>query len=246
MDARKMGIIAGVLAFLLGGGVAFVWSRTHTVGSGKVIDGTWLGTIDFGRGMSLRLGANVTGEGSTLAATLVSPDQSSIPIPADTASFNGTEFAFDKSSIDASYKGTVTPDGNTIQGTFTQRGMSHPLVLTRVDHIDASLPATALSAADAEVLDGDWKGVLTSGSQSLHQVVHFKADDRGNTSATLISVDQGNAQIPVTFTYMNGALDIKAAGIGGEYHGSISADRQAFTGTWTQLGRSYPINLSKS
>jgi hypothetical protein len=63
----------------------------------------------------------------------------------------------------------------------------------------------------------------------------------------LVSVDQGNAQIPVSSITQKGTkLTLTVNAVGGGFEGEISADGMQLTGTWTQLGNSLPLNLKKA
>ena len=63
----------------------------------------------------------------------------------------------------------------------------------------------------------------------------------------LVSVDQGNAQIPVTAITQKGTkLTLQVNAVGGGYDGELTSDATQLNGTWTQLGNSLPLNLKKA
>lgn len=103
--------------------------------------GIWLGTVDF-NGSKLRYQFHL--DTSTGACTLDSLDHQRTGIPCTDLKENGAEITLRLSEADASYHGTLSADGKTITGTFTQ-GIDEPLTLTR--------QATALpvAAEDATV-----------------------------------------------------------------------------------------------
>ena len=106
-------------------------------------------------------------------------------------------------------------------------------------------PAVAQTAAQttAGAYNGDWTGVLSTGGQTLHLVLHVTTEAGGQT-AVIDSVDQG-ATIPATAIKTDGGeLSILFLGIGGELKGKLSADGKTIDGSWTQ-GTTLPLVLTK-
>lgn len=63
------------------------------------------------------------------------------------------------------------------------------------------------------------------------------SNERDGAVAQLVTLDQGNAQIPVTTVTQKGAkLSLLVNAVGGSYEGEINADKTQLKGTWTQLG----------
>jgi pimeloyl-ACP methyl ester carboxylesterase len=107
-----------------------VLSITATLMAADVA-GTWRGTLQPGM-MKLRLGLNVKrGASGALTATMDSYDQGALGLPVDSITQNGDKVAFTMAAIGASFEGTLSADGNGIDGKFTQGGMTFPLRLTR-------------------------------------------------------------------------------------------------------------------
>ncbi|GGA69334.1 hypothetical protein GCM10011507_21060 [Edaphobacter acidisoli] len=90
--------------------------------------GTWQGTLHPGH--DLRIVIKVTKDASGYKATTYSIDQGGAPIPATAVTLDGSNVKISIVAINGSYEGKLSPDGNTITGTFTQ-GSPLPLVLTR-------------------------------------------------------------------------------------------------------------------
>lgn len=108
------------------------------------------------------------------------------------------------------------------------------------------LYAPAAQAQDAHDLSGRWEGTLdVQGTQLRLVFVVVESDD--GYSATLISIDQGNAEVPVASVTVDGpdvTFDMPA--IQGEYLGTLSDDGQTMDGMWTQAGNSFPLETTKS
>ena len=93
------------------------------------LDGTWEGAVDVG-GTKLRLKAMLKPAGQELKGVLDSVDQK-VVLPIDLVTINGSSVEMDLELIQATFKGTLSPDGNSIAGTWDQGGQSFPLTLTR-------------------------------------------------------------------------------------------------------------------
>lgn len=93
--------------------------------------GTWSGSLALPNGASLPLVFHVEESAGTLNATWDSPAQGANGIPASAATFVDGVLSLEMANIGASYRGTLSEDGATIQGIFSQSGMELPLDLTR-------------------------------------------------------------------------------------------------------------------
>jgi hypothetical protein len=93
------------------------------------LEGTWEGVLDVA-GTKLRLKAMLKASGQELKGTLDSLDQK-VFLPIDTVTINGSTVEIDLELIQASFKGTLSQDANTITGTWEQGGQSFPLTLTK-------------------------------------------------------------------------------------------------------------------
>lgn len=93
--------------------------------------GSWEGTLNAGA-VQLRLVFHVSaGDEGALSATLDSPDQGAMGIPATAASVEGSTLTIGLAPLGAQYQGTLSGDGASLEGTFTQGGARLPLVLRR-------------------------------------------------------------------------------------------------------------------
>ena len=73
------------------------------------------------------------------------------------------------------------------------------------------------------------------------------SNGKAGSEAVLVSVDQGNAQIPVsTITQTGTKLVLKVNAVGGGYEGEINKEGTQLTGSWTQLGNTLPLILKKT
>ena len=95
------------------------------------IDGTWMGTLDLGAA-KLRVVFHIVNSEDGLTATLDSPDQGAKGIPTTSVTRDGASLKIEVKSIGGIFDGKIAADLSTIDGTFTQLGSAHPLVLKRV------------------------------------------------------------------------------------------------------------------
>ena len=79
----------------------------------------------------------------------------------------------------------------------------------------------------------------------LRLVLHVINTEDG-LSATLDSLDQNAKGIPVnSITRKGSSLKFDVKSVGGSYDGTIGPDLGTFTGTWSQLGKSWPLALKR-
>ncbi|HTZ99601.1 MAG TPA: M56 family metallopeptidase [Candidatus Aquilonibacter sp.] len=103
----------------------------QTAAKASGIEGTWQGTLQVQQAQ-LRIVIKATGSGQDLKVVMYSIDQAGgQPIPASSASFEGSTFKFAIQLIDGTYEGKVSSDGNSISGTWKQGPLSLTLVLER-------------------------------------------------------------------------------------------------------------------
>jgi len=97
------------------------------------VEGTWLGTLQV-PAMKLRVVFHITAQpDGSLGATLDSPDQGATGIEVSRVALEKDRLTLEASVIQGRYEGTLSPDGSTIDGKWTQGGISLDLPLQRVD-----------------------------------------------------------------------------------------------------------------
>jgi uncharacterized protein (TIGR03435 family) len=94
------------------------------------ISGTWQGTLPVGNGMRMVLKISKSDDGGW-KGTLYNADQNMPGVGVQSITAQGSAFKFSVATFNASYEGTIRPDGSSIQGTFTFQGKSPPLNFVR-------------------------------------------------------------------------------------------------------------------
>jgi hypothetical protein len=95
------------------------------------IDGSWLGTLDAGA-FKLRIVFKIVNTQDGLTAQLQTPDQGPAWRSATSVTRSGNSLAIAVNAIQATFEGKIAADLNSIEGTFTQGGLSLPLALKRI------------------------------------------------------------------------------------------------------------------
>lgn len=99
---------------------------------GTGVVGRWMGTLEV-QGTTLRLMFEVEQGNGGLTAKLTSIDQGNAEIPVESTTATDDTVVFEIPVISGSYRGTLSADGATIEGTWTQGGNTLPLILERTD-----------------------------------------------------------------------------------------------------------------
>jgi pimeloyl-ACP methyl ester carboxylesterase len=102
--------------------------------------GDWHGALSVSR-RSIPLVLHVSGVTGHITATFDSPSQGALGLPIATVAQEGATIRFKIATPDASYVATLSADGQTLTGQWSQSGASLPLTMTRM--------ATKVSAAPA-------------------------------------------------------------------------------------------------
>jgi pimeloyl-ACP methyl ester carboxylesterase len=212
---------------------------TAAISRSQDITGDWNGKLNA-NGAELRLVLHIAkNPDGTLQATLDSIDQGANGIPLASTILKDSNLILKVDAVNGTYEGKVNADAGEIAGTWTQ-GMALPLTFRRGGIAIQPRPRPALSD-----IDGDWLGTLDTGMGKLRVVLHIISTEDG-LAATMDSPDQNAKGIPVTsLTRSGSSLKFDVKSVGGSYDGRIAADLGTFTGTWTQLGKSWPLPLKR-
>jgi uncharacterized protein (TIGR03435 family) len=110
----------------------------------------------------------------------------------------------------------------------------------------ALFAALAAAALHAQNITGTWQGTLKAGPRELRTVYKISLED-DKLKAVMYVIDQGGQPINASSITQDGpAIKVKVAQIGGTYDGKLSADGNSITGTWEQVGMTFPLNLERA
>ena len=175
-------------------------------------DGDWEGPLKINDALTLKVVFHVTkGDDGKLSATMDSPDQGALGIKADQVALDKLSASLTVPSLQGKYKGTLSADSSTIDGTWTQVGRDLPLKLARFKPGAAAKP------------DQMWAGKLKIGGViELRLVLNLFAKPGGGFTATLDSPDQGANGLKVDEVALGkDKLTFSVKLISGEFTGAI-------------------------
>lgn len=110
----------------------------------------------------------------------------------------------------------------------------------------ASLLLIPSGSACAQGIIGDWQGTLESG-RKFRIVLRIRAAESGGLAASLFSIDQSSAAIPVeSIGMIDGTLRFRVPRIRGGYQGSQTSDGAEIRGTWTQANGEAPLHFVRA
>lgn len=127
---NTLSVIIILIFLFMAGMTRFSYAQEH-IQLNKVIGGIWQGVIktsDFELRMIFTISQNTD---STFIATLDVPEQNATGIPVDKITFDGKNVHLEITPIEGVFNGTLTKDGEAIDGQWSQGGMSLLLILKR-------------------------------------------------------------------------------------------------------------------
>src|SRR4029077_16866402 len=116
--------------------------------------------------------------------------------------------------------------------------------LTRAGEASVKLPPA--SSMLPKAFDGTWEGVVDRDGKPRRVLIRLLPAADGSARATLVAVDQGNLEIPVTTVTVHDnelALDVRA--VSGTYRGTLGADG-AITGEWVERSARLALTVRRS
>ena len=119
------------------------------------------------------------------------------------------------------------------------------LIIFLLANCSYSYPAGKNLAADSEY-SGNWEGSLNVGGGNSFRLVFHIIQKSDSLSATLDSPDQGAFGIPVSSIIASeDSLRLNVKTINGYYLAKFEKENLKLTGTWSQNGMSFPLDLTK-
>jgi len=155
---------------------------------------------------------------------------------------NSVRFAIQGPRGDPIFEGKLSGDGMTMTGIFSQGGATLDFAVKRTG--DARIETPAKSTPVTRDLEGSWEGTLNAGGKSLRLILKMANQSGGVAAGSIVSVDQGGVEIPVTTITQNGAslkLDVKS--ISASYTGELKEG--ALAGEWTQGPATLPLTFKR-
>jgi len=209
--------------------------------------GHWQGEIqipDRVTNITVDLGRNAAGAwiGSMTVTGTTSVD---VPLTGITVSESAVRFSA-KLPTDTNFQGTVAADGKSLNGNVANIQGAVPFFLTRSGEANVKVPPP--SSQLVRSFEGTWNGTIQvpGGGAPIRLILKMSAAPDGTALATLINVDQGNQELPLTTVITDGnRLQMDTRLISGTYSGTLGADG-TITGEWGQGGAKVPLAFRKA
>jgi len=209
--------------------------------------GHWEGAINT-PGTELGIIVELKQEAGVLVGTISIPAQGLKAMPLANVKLQGQELSFEMTNIpgNPAFKGTLSADGNALEGSMTQGGATLPFKLRRFSEAEAAEAAKKAVAEAAKKPESVWEGMLNAGPSSLKLVVRvFKKDDGGLT-AKLDSPDQGASDMPIpSVTMTDTKFSFEMPAINASFQGTLNQQKTEAAGDWSQMGNTFPLTLKK-
>lgn len=204
--------------------------------------GHWTGAIDLpNRSMAVAFDIDKAGNGWIGSMSIVEQG-ATLPLSDIRLEEGQWKFKIPGGPGGPGFAGKLSADGKVWDGQFSQGPNSLPLKLSHAGAPKVDVPKD--SPAVAPEFAGEWEGTLEGPGLRLRLSI---ANAAGAAKATLTSIDQGGAQIPVSaITAKDGKLTAEVKAVNGAYSATLNKEGTALSGDWSQNGNSMPLTLKKS
>ena len=231
-----MGVRTFVVAAVLIGAIGV---RAGADESAPGAEGHWVGSIQTpGPALAVEIDlAKKSGDVWEGAITIPAQNVKSLPLSAISVGGDTVSFVMKGVSGDPTFKGTMTKDPRALSGQFTQGAVTFPFALAWKG--PAKLEAPPKGTRIGAEFEGEWHGTLDVNGTMLRLMVRLANGD-DEATGTLVSLDQGAVEIPITRVSQEGTrLELLVTTISGSYQGELKEGQLA--GTWTQGQAALPL-----
>jgi hypothetical protein len=143
------------------------------------------------------------------------------------------------------FDGKWDKDAGTIKGSAKQGANTVEFELARKGEAKVVLPPESTPLAPE--FAGLWEGTLNAGGRTFPLKINLSQGPEGKAVGTLVSVNQGAMEIPITTITQSGAditIEVRIASI--VFKGKMNDAKNEIGGDWTQGPRTLPLQLKKS
>ena len=228
---------------LLGAGLG-VWGAIGLAQTDSKATGHWEGKIQIPNrelGITVDLGRSPKGVWIGSMSVLGS---AAVDVPLDSITVEDTAVRFTASLPEhASFDGHLSADASSLSGTASNAEGEAPFELTRNGEANVKVPPA--SSALSKEFEGTWEGTLDAGGKVRRVGLKLSPAAEGTATATVISVDKGNLEIPVTTVTLKGKeLQLEARAVSGTYRGTLGAGGE-IAGEWSEGPNHFPLTFKR-
>ncbi len=206
--------------------------------------GHWEGKIHIpNRELNLTVDLAKSAAGPWIGSMTI-PGTTTVDVPLGSVTVDASAVRFTASLPGTTtFEGALSADAANLSGTVSNREGGVPFELKRSG--DASVKVPPPSSMLSNDFEGTWEGPLTIAGQTLKIQLKLARATDGRAVGTFISVDQNNAEIPITTVTLQGAqLQLDARVISGHYTGTLSASGE-ISGEWSQGPATAPLTFKR-
>jgi hypothetical protein len=208
--------------------------------------GHWEGSIRSSIGelsFEIDLDKNSTGE-FTGALNQPSEHITGLPLANIVIDDKSVRFQIKGAVGERAFKGTLSDDGKSISGDYSQGGYTIPFSVTRTG--DPKFEAAVKNAAIGKELEGVWNGTLAANGKQLRGILTLSNQSDGTASGSLVTVDDG-LEIPIAvITQKASSLTLDLRAVGASYSGVLNPDATELAGTYTQGSLVLPLTFGRA
>jgi len=207
--------------------------------------GHWEGSIQSSIGQlnfEIDLARNRTGE-FTGAVNQPLEHLTGLPLANIVVDGKSVRFQVKGTPGERAFKGTISDDGKSISGDYSQGGYTIPFSVTRTG--DARFEAAVKNPPISKELEGVWNGTLAANGKELRGILTLSNQSDGTASGSFVTVDDG-LEIPIATITQNASsltLDLKA--VGASDSGTLNPDATEMAGTYTQGSHVLPLTFRR-
>ncbi len=144
---------------------------------------------------------------------------------------------------ETSFVGALSSDSRSLAGKASNAEGAVPFTLARSG--DANVKVPPLSSVLSKDFEGTWQGDIESDGKTRRVALTLSAAPDGTARGTLVSLDKGNLEIPVTTVTLQGKqLELQARAVGGTYRGTLGASGE-IAGEWTEPAVRLPLTFKR-
>ena len=200
--------------------------------------GHWEGSFSGPNGeVAVQVDLSVNAQGA-LVGMLATGEVQGVPLVQVT--IEGRVVRFEIPSAGARFSGTLGPDDRSMAGEFVNSAGAAPSVLTRTG--DARIAAVIRSAAIGSELEGSWHGTLEVEGRKKRFVLQMANQPDGTAIGTIVSIDDGSIELPVTLVQKETSLTVEVNG--GVYAATLTGPGE-LAGTYTERGVQFPLTFRR-
>jgi len=202
--------------------------------------GHWEGSFSGPNGpVAVQVDLSVNAQG-TLVGMLAAGEVQGVPVA--NLAVEDRVVRFDIPSASARFSGTLAADDQSIAGEFVNQAGAAPSVLTRTG--EARVAAPIKSARVGGEFEGSWNGILEVDGRKKRLVLKMVNQPDGSSVGTIISLDDGSIELPVTVAQNGRTLRVEVKLNGGVYVSNLT-DSNELAGTYTESGIEFPLTFHR-